>query len=164
MSSLSVKFQTSSTPPSHRFWWGSCCCSCSCCERGKTKSTPSPKTEVWTLDLGLEFDKKSNAFDLHLIEMWSTSHFWRGTSSESDVNCRNCLYLSSQATDFTTWLIEEGDALTSAFSNYLVAFQIFVFIIFIYFYLSFIQVWFSYSGNEMTNLANNNDINTFNPK
>ena len=24
---------------------------------GKQKSTPSPKTEVWTLDLGLEFDK-----------------------------------------------------------------------------------------------------------
>ena len=30
-------------------------CFC-CCYRGKTKS--SPKTEVWTLDLGLEFDKK----------------------------------------------------------------------------------------------------------
>ena len=35
----------------------SCCCSCfsSCCcfcfcDRGKTKSIPSPKTEVWTLD------------------------------------------------------------------------------------------------------------------
>ena len=24
----------------------SCCCSCSCCDRGKTKSTPSLKTEV----------------------------------------------------------------------------------------------------------------------
>ena len=36
----------------------SCCFSCCCCDRGKTKSTPSPKTEVWTLDLGLEFDKK----------------------------------------------------------------------------------------------------------
>ena len=23
-------------------------------------STPSPKTEVWTLDVGLEFDKKGN--------------------------------------------------------------------------------------------------------
>ena len=33
----------------------SCCCSCSCCccDRGKTKSTPSPKTEVWTLDWSL---------------------------------------------------------------------------------------------------------------
>ena len=30
------------------------CCSC---DSGKTKSTPSPKTEVWTLNLGLEFDK-----------------------------------------------------------------------------------------------------------
>ena len=26
------------------------CYSCSCCDRGKTKSIPSPKTEVWTLD------------------------------------------------------------------------------------------------------------------
>ena len=40
------------------FGEGSCCsCCCSCCDRGKTKSTPSPKTEVWTLDLGLGFDK-----------------------------------------------------------------------------------------------------------
>ena len=28
-------------------------------DRGKTKTTPSPQTEVWTLDLGLEFDKKN---------------------------------------------------------------------------------------------------------
>ena len=34
----------------------SCCCSCSCCDRGKTKSTPSLKTEVSTLDLRPEFD------------------------------------------------------------------------------------------------------------
>ena len=27
----------------------SCCCCCCCCDRGKTKSTPSPKIEVWTL-------------------------------------------------------------------------------------------------------------------
>ena len=39
----------------------SCSCCCSCCDRGKTKLTPSPKTEVWTLDFGLEFDK--NRFD-----------------------------------------------------------------------------------------------------
>ena len=30
--------------------WNCCCC---CCDRGKTKSTPSPKTEVWTLDWSL---------------------------------------------------------------------------------------------------------------
>ena len=29
------------------------CCSCCCCDRGKTNSTPSPKTEVWTLDWSL---------------------------------------------------------------------------------------------------------------
>ena len=39
------------------FGGGSSPCCCSCCDRGKTKSTPSPKTDVWTLDLGLEFDK-----------------------------------------------------------------------------------------------------------
>ena len=38
------------------FGGGSSSSSSSCCDRGKTKSTPSPKTEVWTLDLGLEFD------------------------------------------------------------------------------------------------------------
>ena len=31
----------------------SSCSSCCCCDRGKTKSTPSPKTEVWTLDWSL---------------------------------------------------------------------------------------------------------------
>ena len=31
---------------------GGCSCCC-CCDRGKTKSTPSPKTEVWTLDWSL---------------------------------------------------------------------------------------------------------------
>ena len=31
----------------------SSCCSCCCCDRGKTKSTPSPKTEVWTWDWSL---------------------------------------------------------------------------------------------------------------
>ena len=38
--------------PSGIFWCGSssCCCSSSCCDRGKTKSTPSPKNEVWTLE------------------------------------------------------------------------------------------------------------------
>ena len=34
--------------PSHIFWCGSCSC-----DRGKTKSIPSPKTEVWTLDWSL---------------------------------------------------------------------------------------------------------------
>ena len=33
--------------------WCSCCSCCCCCDRGKTKSTPSPKTEVWTLDQSL---------------------------------------------------------------------------------------------------------------
>ena len=31
------------------FWCGSCCS----CDGGKIKSTPSPKTEVWTLDWSL---------------------------------------------------------------------------------------------------------------
>ena len=35
---------------------GGCSSSCSCCDRGKTKSTPSPKTEVWTLDWSLTKD------------------------------------------------------------------------------------------------------------
>ena len=47
------------------FGGGFCSCSsCCCCDRGKTKSTPSPKTEVWTLDLGLEFD--NDAFVLYM--------------------------------------------------------------------------------------------------
>ena len=37
------------------FGGGSSCC----CDMGKTKSTHNAKTEVWTLDLGMEFDKKS---------------------------------------------------------------------------------------------------------
>ena len=40
------------------FGGGSPSCCCCCCDRGKTKSTPSPKTEVWTLDLGLELDNR----------------------------------------------------------------------------------------------------------
>ena len=32
---------------------GYSCCSSSPCDRGKTKSTPSPKTEVWALDWSL---------------------------------------------------------------------------------------------------------------
>ena len=51
---LFAKFKTSRMFPSGIFWCGSsCCCSCSCCDRGKTKSTPCPKTEVWTLDWSL---------------------------------------------------------------------------------------------------------------
>ena len=40
----------------------SCSSSCSCCDRGETKSTPSPKTDVWTLDLRLELDKSYAQF------------------------------------------------------------------------------------------------------
>ena len=54
---LLAKFKTSRSRmfPSGIFWCGSscCCCSSSCCDRGKTKSAPSPKTEVWTLDWSL---------------------------------------------------------------------------------------------------------------
>ena len=39
------------------FGGGSSSCSWCCCSCWETKSTPSPKTDVWTLDLGLEFDK-----------------------------------------------------------------------------------------------------------
>ena len=40
---------------------GGCSCCCSfCCDRGKIKSTPSPKTEVGTLDWSLT--TKSKAF------------------------------------------------------------------------------------------------------
>ena len=37
---------------------GGSSCSCSCCDRGKTYSTPSPKTEFWTLDWSLTTEKK----------------------------------------------------------------------------------------------------------
>ena len=57
MSSLCVKFQTSSTPRSNRFWWGLLLL----WQGGKTKSTPSPRTEVSTLDFGLEFDNKQKS-------------------------------------------------------------------------------------------------------
>ena len=52
------------------FGEGSCSFCCSSCDRGKTKSTPSPKTEVWTLDLGLEFDK------IAMIRLILTLRFW----------------------------------------------------------------------------------------
>ena len=45
--SLCVKFQTSRILPSGIFWWGYSCYSCY--YSGKTKSTPSPKAEAWTL-------------------------------------------------------------------------------------------------------------------
>ena len=47
--SLCVKFKTSRMLPSGIFWWGCSCC-CSCCDRGKTKSTPSLKLKLglWT--------------------------------------------------------------------------------------------------------------------
>ena len=48
------------------------CSSCSSCDRGKTKSTPSPETEVWTLDLGLKFDK---SLDLHFSKSQNSWHF-----------------------------------------------------------------------------------------
>ena len=46
--SLCAKFKTSRMLPSGIFWWGSC--SCSCCDRGETKSTPSLKLKLglWT--------------------------------------------------------------------------------------------------------------------
>ena len=57
MSSLCVKFQPSSTPHSDRFWWGVLLLLVVLIlVLVVTKSTSSPKTEVWTLDLGLEFD------------------------------------------------------------------------------------------------------------
>ena len=40
---LSAKYKTSRMFFSGIFWYGCCCCSCD-------------KTEVWTLDFGLEFD------------------------------------------------------------------------------------------------------------
>ena len=53
---LCAKFKTSRMFSSGIFWCGSSCscsyCCCSC-DRGKTKSTPSPKSEVWTLDWSL---------------------------------------------------------------------------------------------------------------
>ena len=45
--SLCVKFKTSRMLPSCIFWWGYSC------DRGKTKSTPSPKARAWTLDWSL---------------------------------------------------------------------------------------------------------------
>ena len=50
--SLCVEFETSRMLSSGIFWWGCCysCYSCSCCcDRGKTKSTPSPRTWNWSL-------------------------------------------------------------------------------------------------------------------
>ena len=41
--SLCVKFKTSRMLPSGIFWWGYCSC---CCERRKTKSTPSLKLKL----------------------------------------------------------------------------------------------------------------------
>ena len=41
---------------------GGSCSSCCSSDRGKTKSTPSPKTDVWTLDLRLELDKSYAQF------------------------------------------------------------------------------------------------------
>ena len=55
-----AKFKTSRMFPCGTFWCGCSCCSCSCCDRGKTKSTPSPKTAVWTLDWSLTTDTKSH--------------------------------------------------------------------------------------------------------
>ena len=45
-----AKFKTSSMFPSGIFWCGSSCCCSSCWDRGKTKSTPSPrlKSGLWT--------------------------------------------------------------------------------------------------------------------
>ena len=41
---LSAKFKTSRLFPCGIFWCGSCSsCCCSSCDRGKTKSTPSPR-------------------------------------------------------------------------------------------------------------------------
>ena len=41
---LFAKFKNSRTFPSGIFWCGSSCSCCSsCCDRGKTKSTPSPR-------------------------------------------------------------------------------------------------------------------------
>ena len=55
--SLCVKFDTSRMLSSGIFWWGYCCCSCCCCsssfDRGKIMSTPSSKSEAWTLDWSL---------------------------------------------------------------------------------------------------------------
>ena len=48
--------------------------SCCSCDRGKTKSTPSRRMEVWTLDIGLEFDKKAKKKNW-ILEMGLTPHW-----------------------------------------------------------------------------------------
>ena len=58
--SLCVKFKTSGI-----FWWGYC----SCCYRGKTKSTPSLKAEAWTLDWSLTKKHKLSFIDLSFIDI-----------------------------------------------------------------------------------------------
>ena len=50
------------------FGGGCSCSSCRSCDRGKTKSTPSPFDLDWN-GLGLEFD---NTFDLSLVQIKST--------------------------------------------------------------------------------------------
>ena len=61
------------------FGEGSSCCSC--CDRGTTKSTPSPKTEIWTLELGLEFDNK---IELHwsYVSLGGCSYVGLGCGSQ----------------------------------------------------------------------------------
>ena len=51
---------------SRNLGWGSCCCCCSChscCsfDRGKTKSTPSPRLKTWSLTIYRNF------FQFHMI-------------------------------------------------------------------------------------------------
>ena len=79
----------------------SSCCSCSCCDRGKTKSTPSPKTEVWTLDLGLEFDKTECEIEclncVILIQLWNKFDGIFYLKAKCLIECRIELRLASQS-------------------------------------------------------------------
>ena len=52
----------------------SSCSSCCCCDRGETNSTPSPKTEIWTLDSELEFDNKTSPPCVWVTAMSDNEH------------------------------------------------------------------------------------------
>ena len=73
------------------FGEGSCCscpCCCCSCDRGKTKSTVSPKTEVWTLDWSLTisgYDFFFMSYYTHImIPEMSTARPSRQIGSEPD--------------------------------------------------------------------------------
>ena len=82
------------------FGGGSSSCSCCCCDRGEIESTPSPKTEVWTLDLGLEFDKNMKALR-NLLKNPTKFYKWVNTKQ---FDLYQSTYQICLSLDTTQWL------------------------------------------------------------